>query len=178
MYNEEEEIDRLIDEAADEYQPLDEVLKQNGSTFKEALSSAENMRTRFFDTLSACGIKHSEIERVCFDVVSLLKKERNDDVLFLYTSLLSERGLLFGDITDDEQRIRVWLSQSECAEYINERIKVEHILRRQFDALISHNPDNTSAVFDKKEQLILYEISSGHSFIAREMGVIYFENLQ
>ena len=38
MYNEEEdEINRLIDEAADEYQPLEEILKQHGLTLKEAL---------------------------------------------------------------------------------------------------------------------------------------------
>ena len=73
MYNEEEEeINRLIDEAADEYQPLDAILEHNGLTFKEALSAAEELQNRFFYTLNDCGIKSRKIEQVCFDVVSLL----------------------------------------------------------------------------------------------------------
>lgn len=48
MYNEEEdEINRLIDEAADEYQPLEEMLEQHGLTFNEALNAAEGFQNHF-----------------------------------------------------------------------------------------------------------------------------------
>ena len=178
MYNEEEdEINRLIDKAADEYQPLEEILEQNGLTFKEALMEAENLQNRFFDTLNVFGINCREMGQVCFEVVSLLKKERSDDVLFLYTSLLSERGLLFGGITDDEQKIRVWLAQCECADYIKERIRAEIILRQRFDALIKHKTDNSSTEYDKDEQRLLYKITSEHCTITRENRAIYYENL-
>ena len=141
MYNEEEEeINRLIDEAADEYQPLDAILEHNGLTFKEALSAAEELQNRFFYILNNCGIKSRKIEQVCFDVVSLLKREQNDDILFLYTSLLSERGLFVGGITEEEQKIRVWLAHRECADYLNERIRAERILRKRFDVLVRHKP--------------------------------------
>ncbi|MDO5398450.1 MAG: hypothetical protein Q4G33_11035 [bacterium] len=177
MYNEEdEEINRLIDEAADEYQPLDEILKQHGLTFKEALSAAQELQSRFFDTLNACGITCGKMEQVCLDVVSLLKKRRNDDVLFLYTSLLSERGLFFGDITDEEQKIRVWLAHRECVDYINERIRAERILRGRFDVFIKHKPDNSATEYDKGEQKFLYKITVSHGFIAKDMN-IYYENL-
>lgn len=178
MYNEEEdEINRLIDEAADEYQPLEEILEQHGLTFNEALKAAEGFQNRFFDTLDTFGIKHRKIERVCFDVVSLLKKERNDDVVFLYISLLSERGLLFGGITDDEQKIRVWLAQRECVDYINERIRAERILRKRFDALLKHKPDNSATEYNKDEQRLLYQISLEHCYVSIDHEAIYYENL-
>ncbi len=178
MYSEEEdEINRLIDEAADEYQPLEERLKQHGLTFNKALQAAEGFQNRFFDTLNVCSINRREMEQVCFDVVSLLKKERNDDIIFLYISLLSERGLLFGDITDDEQKIRVWLAQRECADYINERIRAERILRKRFDALLKHKPDNSATEYDKDEQRFLYKITAEHFFIAKDNRDTYFENL-
>ena len=50
MLSEEEEINRLIDEAADEYVPFEEILKQNNITFEEALSAAEGEKEHFFDT--------------------------------------------------------------------------------------------------------------------------------
>lgn len=178
MYNEEEEeINRLIDEAADEYQPLDAILEHNGLTFKEALSAAEELQNRFFYTLNDCGIKSRKIEQVCFDVVSLLKIEQNDDILFLYTSLLSERGLFFGDITEEEQKIRVWLAHRECADYLNERIRAERILRKRFDVLVRHKPNKSTTEYNKDEQRLLYKISAGHGFLVRDMGDIYFENL-
>ncbi|MFQ7292858.1 MAG: hypothetical protein ACLRQ0_11565 [Monoglobales bacterium] len=178
MYNEEEdEINRLIDEAADEYQPLEEILEQHGLTFNEALNAAEGFQNRFFDTLDTCGIKHREIEQVCVDVVSFLKKERNDDVVFLYISLLSERGLLFGGITDDEQKIRVWLAQRECVDYINERIRAERILRKRFDALLKHKPDNSATEYNRDEQRLLYKITLEYCAVPGDNRSIYYENL-
>lgn len=178
MYNEEEdEINRLIDEAADKYQPLEEILKQHGLTFKEALMNAKNLQNRFFDTLNVYGINRREMEQVCFDVVSLLKQERSEDVLFLYTSLLSERGLLFGDITDDEQKIRVWLAQRECVDYINERIRAERILRKRFDALLKHKPDNSATEYNRDEQRLLYKITLEYCAVPGDNRSIYYENL-
>lgn len=178
MYNEEEdEINRLIDEAADKYQPLEEILKQHGLTFKEALMNAKNLQNRFFDTLNVYGIKRREMEQVCFDVVSLLKQERSEDVLFLYTSLLSERGLLFGDIMDDEQKIRVWLAQRECVDYINERIRAERILRKRFDALLKHKPDNSATEYNRDEQRLLYKITSEYFAIPGDNRAMCYENL-
>ena len=178
MYNEEEdEINRLIDEAADKYQPLEEILKQHGLTFKEALMNAKNLQNRFFDTLNVYGINRREMEQVCFDVVSLLKQERSEDVLFLYTSLLSERGLLFGGITDDEQKIRVWLAQRECVDYIKERIRAERILRKRFDALLKHKLDNSATEYNKDEQRLLYKITLEYCAVPGDNRSIYYENL-
>lgn len=175
--DEEKEIDRLIDEAADEYLPFGELLKQNGTTFEEALSEAESLQCRFFDTLSSYGIKHSGIDHVCLEIADLFKRIQNDDTLFLYISILSENGLLFGGITDDEQKISLWLEHRRHTEYIRERIRAERILRRRFDALTAHTPDFSSAACSKDEQAFLYNISSEHRFIAKHISSVYFENL-
>ena len=177
MYSEDEEINRLIDEAADEYISLDKLLDQIGMTVDEALSEAEQYRTLFFDTLNHCGIGYGNADRICSDVAQLLKKDQGDNTLFLYTSLLSENGLLFGNITDNEHKISLWLEQRERSEYFIRRIKTERILRKRFNDLISHVPQRVAAEFDREEQTLLYDISIEHTFLAKNISSIYLENL-
>lgn len=177
LLSEEEEINRLIDEAADEYVPFEEILKQNNITFEEALSAAEGEKEHFFDTLKKYGIYSRDISSVCYNVTELLKKEQNDDTLFLYISLLSEHILLFDDITDNEQKITLWLDHHKHFEYIKERIRVERILKKRFDKLIKHKPDFSSTVYSKKELSLLNEISAEHGIITKNNDDIYIENL-
>ena len=177
VYSEDEEINRLIDEAADEYLSLDDLLNKIGMTLDEALSEVEKYRTRFFDTLTEFDIDCGNIDRICFDVAQLAKKDQSDSTLFLYASLLSENGLLFGNITDNEQKIQLWLEQHERSEYLIGRIKAERILRERFNELVSHIPQRADAEFDRAEQALLYDISAEHPFLAKNIGNIYFENL-
>lgn len=177
MYDEEEEINRLIDEAADEYISLEELLEQKGMTFDTALSEIEKYRKQFFDTLNLYGIDCENISRICFETTQLLKKDQSDSVLFLYTSLLSENGLLFGNIEDSEQKIRLWVEQCEYVEYIIGRIKSERILSQRFKELTAHKQKKSDAMFDRKEQALLYDISTEHPFLAKNIGNIYLENL-
>lgn len=177
MYSEDEEINRLIDEAADEYLSLDELLNQIGITLDEALSEAKKYRSRFFDTLTKFSIGCDNIDRICFDVAQLLKKDQGDSALFLYASLFSENGLLFGNITDNEQKIHLWLEQREHSEYLIGRIKSERILHKRFNELVSHIPQRAAAEYDRAEQALLYDISTEHLFLAKNIGSIYFENL-
>ncbi len=174
MLSEEEEINRLIDEAADKYIPFDEILKQNGITFEKALSAAENEKNHFFDILKKYDINSKDIEHVCLDVADLLKKIQNDDTIFLYIALLSEHILLFDDITDNEQKIMLWLDYHKHFEYIKERIHAERILKEHFDELIKHKPDFSSTVYSNEELSLLKEISEEHSIIIND---IYIENL-
>lgn len=175
LLSEEEEINRLTDEAADEYVPFEGILKQNNITFEEALSAAEGEKEHFFDTLKKYGIYSHDISSVCYNVTELLKKEQNDDILFLYISLLSEHILLFDDITDNEQKITLWLDLRKHFEYIKERIRAERILKKHFDELIKHKPDFSSTVYSKKE--LSLEISAEHGIIPKNNDDIYIENL-
>lgn len=174
MLSEEEEINRLIDEAADKYIPFDEILKQNGITFEKALSAAENEKNRFFDILKKYDINSKDIEHVCLDIAELLKKIQNDDTIFLYIALLSEHILLFDDITDNEQKIMLWLDYHKHFEYIQERIHAERTLKERFDELIKHKPDFSSTVYPNEELSLLKEISEEHGIIIND---IYIENL-
>lgn len=177
LLSEEEEINRLIDEAADEYVPFEEILKQNNITFEEALSAAEGEKEHFFDTLKKYGIYSRDISSVCYNVAELLKKEQNDDILFLYISLLSEHILLFDDITDNEQKITLWLDHRKHFEYIQKRIRAERILKKRFNKLINHKPDFSSTVYSIEEPSLLYKISEEHGIIAKNNNDIYIENL-
>lgn len=177
LLSEEEEINRLIDEAADEYVPFEEILKQNNITFEEALSAAEGEKEHFFDTLKKYGIYSRDISSVCYNVSEWLKTEQNDDILFLYIALLSEHMLLFDDIKDDEQKVTLWLDHHKHFEYIKDRIQAERILKKRFDELIKHKPDFSSTVYSTEEQSLLNEISYEQGVISTKINDIYIENL-
>lgn len=177
MLSEEEEINRLIDEAADEYVPFEEVLRQHELTFDAALSAAEAEKKRFFDTLKKYGIYSRDISRVCFNTAELLKEKQNEDTLFLYCALLSEHILLFDDITDSEHIISLWLDRHKHLEYIQDRIQAERVLKKRFDALIKHKPDFSSTAYSKKELSLLHKISVKHGILPKNNGDIYIENL-
>lgn len=177
LLSEEEEINRLIDEAADEYVPFEEILKQNNITFKDALSAAEGEKEHFFNTLKKYGIYSHDISSVCYNVTKLLKIEQNNDILFLYISLLSEHILLFDDITDNEQKITLWLDYHKHFEYIKERIRSERILKKRFDELIKHKPDFSSTVYSNEELSLLYKISEEHGIVTKNINDIYFGNI-
>lgn len=177
LLSEEEEINRLIDEAADEYVPFEEILKQNNITFEEALSSVKGEKERFFNTLKKYDIYSHDISSVCYNVSELLKTEQNDDILFLYIALLSEHMLLFDDIKDDEQKVTLWLDHRKHFEYIKDRIQAERILKKRFDELIKHKPDFSSTVYSTEEQSLLNEISYEQGVISTKINDIYIENL-
>lgn len=153
LLSEEEEINRLIDEAADEYVLFDEILRQNDLTFEEALSAAVGEKERFFDTLKKYGIFSHDISSICFYVTELLKKEQNDDILFLYIALLSEHMLLFDDITDNEQKITLWLDHHKHFEYIKERILKKH---KNMTEHKNYSP-NISSVFKRWDYSISHD---------------------
>lgn len=177
MLSEEEEINKLIDEAADEYVPFEETLAQNGITFEEGLLAAEKERRNFFDTLKRCGIAVGDICAISQDIAEKLKVNKNEDMLYLYVSLLSGHILFFDDITDGEQKISLWLDYRKYYNNIRERIKAERVLRQRFNRLLKHKADCSLAEYDREELSLLQEISEVHSFISKNINDTYLENL-
>ena len=165
MKSEYEGIEDLINEAADSYKPIEEILSEYGITFEQALGKANQFREKFFDTLKNKEIDTSNISKICCDVVTLLDTDTDNDTIFIYTALLTENGLLFGNISDDEQKIQLWLDQSDKIELLTELIKKEPEYRKRFLELKKYKSKNVMTETDREEQVVLYQMAVENTFL-------------
>ena len=131
MKSEYEEIQRFLDSEADNYVSTEEILQSCGLTFESALKSADEYRERFFSLLNEQNIGNRNICRICLEVSKLVTADSSDDAIFIYTALLAENGLLFGNVTDDEQKVLLWLDCSGKSERLTEAIKGESVLKQR-----------------------------------------------
>lgn len=178
MYSEYEEVQRFLDDEADSYISTEEILSEYGLTYEEALKSSEEFCERFFSTLTEKGFERHNISRLCAELSELLKHDRSDEAIFLYTSMLTESGLLFGETTDNEQKILLWLEQSENADYLTELIKSEPILRTKIQEVASSIFSNNTAEIDREEQALLYRMALQNTFLYKAKNSnIFLENI-
>lgn len=179
-YDEEElAIDELLDDYIDSgrYKTTEDILSEKCLTEKQALDKADGFRKRFFDLLEIKGIKSRNISKICFEVSELSKTEKSDDVLFLCLSLLTENGLLFGDITDNEDKIRLWYEQSDTVQKLTELIKREPVYRKKLDELKRYKPKESNANINQKEQNLLYQTVTEHKIFSKyKNDDVFFEN--
>ena len=165
MKTEYEEIEDLINEVADSYKPVEEILSEFSLTFEQALSKANQFCEKFFAILKNKKIETSNISKICCDIVTLLDTGTDDDTIFIYTALLTENGLLFGNILDDEQKIQLWLEQSDKMELLTELIKKEPEYQKRFSALEKYKSKSVATETDREEQVILYQMAVENTFL-------------
>lgn len=180
-YDEEElAIDALLDDYIDygRYKTTEDILSEKGLTEKQALDKADEFRKRFFDLLEIKNIKSRNISKICFEVSELSKTEKIDDVLFLCLSLLTENGLLFGEVTDKEDKVRLWYEQSETVQKLTELIKQEPVYRKRLEELKNYKPKDLSANINQKEQNLLYKTATEHKIFSKyKNDDVFFENV-
>lgn len=178
MYSEYEEIERFLDEAAESYVPLEDRLSERGIDYETAMIAADKFRKRFYDILHKKGIGMNNISRLCYDLTELLKHDRDEDSLFLYTAMLSEVSLLFGKIENDEQKIELWLDQSEKVYYLKRLIKTEQINSNLIREIIKGINSNVSGEIDPEEHEILYDSLLQYDlFYKRKGNPVFYENI-
>ena len=175
---EEKEIDALIDEAADEYKSMEDILREQGITQEQAIREAHAFRKKFFAVLGSKNIPTDNISRICREVAGLTEQEQGDDVIFLYTALLTENGLLFGTPDSNEQTISLWLEQKERVDYLTRRIVNEPEYCRRLDELRRYKPHSDSTEIDRQEQAMLYEMLIENTFLYKaRKNNIFLQNL-
>lgn len=181
-YYDDEEFatDELLDDYIDsgKFKTTEDILSEKGLTEKQALDKAERFRKRFFELLEIKGIKSRNISRICFEVSKLSKTEKSDDVLFLCISLLTENGLLFGDITDKEDKILLWYEQSETLQKLTDLIKQEPVCRKRLEELKNYKPKKLNSYINQEEQICLYKTAIGHKIFSKyKDDDVFFENI-
>lgn len=167
---EEKEINDFIDEAADGYQSPEEILREQGLSLEQAVREADAFRNSFFAMLQVHHFSSDNISRICQEVAALTERDRSSDTVFLYAALLTENGLLFGAVTDHEQKALLWLQQKERVDLLTRMIAVEPVFSRQLAEIRRHKPLFVSLKIDRQEQAVLYGMVIQNTFLYQSVS--------
>ena len=152
-----EEIEKFLDDEAENYIPLEEKLLERGIDFETAVTVADKFRRKFNDMLAVKGIAKNNISQVCADIAELLKHDTGNEAEFLYTAMLSEVFLLFGETEDNEQKVELWLEQSEKMYYLHTLFFWEKCNYQKIKDISKSAKSNTVGEVDLEEHKILYD---------------------
>ena len=152
-----EEIEKFLDDEAENYIPLEEKLLERGIDFETAVTAADKFCRKFNDMLAVRGIAKNNISQVCADIAELLKHDTGNEAEFLYTAMLSEVFLLFGETENDEQKVELWLEQSEKMYYLHTLFFLEKCNCQKIKDISKSLKANTVGEVDLEEHKILYD---------------------
>ncbi|MDE6034849.1 MAG: hypothetical protein K2G36_02955 [Ruminococcus sp.] len=176
--NEYEELHRWLDEQAENDISTEELLQEYGLTIENASEQADLYREKFFELLRKYGICSDNISVMIAELDRLIYKNQNEDLLFVYTALATEKGLLFGNMEDEEQKILCWLKQSGHAEKFSKAVRMEKIYQKLLESLSGFSEIPEAGETDTEEQTLLYQMSLQHDFLYKGRKSNFFlENI-
>ena len=152
-----EGIEKFLDDEAENYIPLEEKLLERGIDFETAVTVADKFRRKFNDMLAVKGIAKNNISQVCADIVEILEHDTGADAEFLYTAILSEVLLIFGKTENNEQKVELWLEQSEKMYYLHTLFFWEKCNYQKIKDISKSAKANTVGEVDLEEHKILYD---------------------
>lgn len=163
--NEYEVINRFLDDEADSYISTDDILKSNNLTFDVALKSASKFRENFFNLLKNHEIESDIAEIVLIDLCKQMEACKDNDMLKLYCMAITDNGLLFENLSDNEQKILLWLEQKKDAEFLMDYLQKVTKYKTFIDKLAKSINADTAQEIDLEEQANLYNMALQHGFI-------------
>lgn len=173
-----EEIEKFLDDEAENYVSMEEKLLQRGIDFETAVTAADKFCGKFDNLLSVKGIEKNNISQVCTDIAELLKHDTGMEAEFLYTAMLSEVFLLFGEIEDNEQKVELWLEQSEKMYYLHTLFWWEKYNYQKISDISAHIKTSTFGEEDSEEHKILYDTLMQYDiFISFNKNEVFEENI-
>ncbi|MDE7122681.1 MAG: hypothetical protein K2O42_11055 [Oscillospiraceae bacterium] len=128
---------------------------------------ADLYKNRFFNLLKKYGICKDNISIMIAELDKLLFEQQNQELLFLYTALATERGLLFGTTEDDDQKAFIWLKQSLNAKKFYQAVSMEKNYEMRLHQLSKLSNIKDEEETDREEQLSLYQMAIQHDFLYR-----------
>lgn len=163
--NEYEELHRWLDEQSEDDISTEEILHEYRLTMEKASEQADLYKEKFFGLLQKYKICSDNISVMIAELDRLIYKNHNEELLFVYTALATEKGLLFGKIEDEEQKILCWLEQSGKAEKFSKAIRMEKNYKKRLENLSGFSESTDSKEIDTEEQILLYQMSLQHDFL-------------
>ncbi len=179
-YDIEYEMFRYIDEQAENYVTLKELLLQHGSSYDEALRKASEFKEKYYRLLEKHGIKHQNLVSLCYDLASQLKySSDSQELLYLYFCTITDTGLL-SEKQAGEQAIRNYFQQSEKVHeltvFSHKESECKKRLRKIMLNMKKTAPIGTAD--DLQEFQLLYELTLQHTFLyGAGKSKVYKDNL-
>ena len=89
------EIYKYINELADQYIELDDLLEQNGVSYSEALEQAAQFRKQFLCLLEKHAVRNQDLVVICWDLMERIEQQpEHPDLQYLYFCVVTDFGLL------------------------------------------------------------------------------------
>lgn len=178
------EIDKYIDEQADHYAELDELLKQNYLTLDEAQQRVNHFKEKFYSLLSKYSISSQNLSETCYDLMEHISQQPdNVDLQYLYICIMTDFGLLNGTNAHDrteEQEIRNYLHQNELVQELESFLKLQSDNSRKLNELREYltKPIQVKHIECTEESDLLYQMTIQHTFLYESVGnEVYRDNL-
>ncbi len=183
MYDVDYEIYKYINELADEYVELDELLKQKHLTFTKAQQQAEQFKEAFYALLAKYSIRSQDLIVICYDLMEhIYQQPDNPDLQYLYLCVMTDFGLLVR--TDpapaEEQRIRNYLRQQERMQELTNFWRSQSDNNKKLQELREYlkKPIKVKNTEYAEESDLLYHLTIQHTFLYESVGnEVYRDNL-
>lgn len=178
------EIDKYINEQADQYVELDELLKQNSLTFNSAKQKVKHFKEKFYSLLSKYSIISQNLVETCYDLMERISQQPdNVDLQYLYLCIMTDFGLL-NDINahdrTEEQEIRNYLHQNKLVQELESFLKLQSDNSRKLNELREYltKPVQIKNIECTEESDLLYQMTIQHTFLYESVGnEVYRDNL-
>lgn len=178
------EINKYIDEQADQYIEFDELLKQNHITFDIAKQKVKQFKENFYCLLSKYSISCQNLTATCYDLMEHINKHPdNADLQHLYFCVMTDFGLLNEINSHDrtkEQEIRNYFHQNELVQKLTAFLKSQSDNSKKFNKIQEYlkKPIQSKHVECMQEADLLYNLTIHHTFLySSSNNKIYHDNL-
>lgn len=185
MYDIDYEIYKYINEQADQYVELDELLKQNHLTFDEVKQKIKQFKEQFYSLISKYSIGSQNLVETCYDLIERMEQQPdNSDLQYLYFCVMTDVGLLNKINTHDrteEQEIRNYLRQHELIQELMEFLESQSESIRKYQKLLEYlkKPIKIKNVECEEESNFLYHLTIQHTFLHDGIkNEVYKDNLK
>lgn len=170
MYDIDYEIYKYINEQADQYVELDELLKQNHLTFYEAKQKVKHFKEKFQNLISEYAIGSQNLVVTCYDLTERMEQQPNNpDLQYLYFCIMTDVGLLnkvLGERTE-EQEIRNYLRQRESIQELTAFLQTQTESVKKYQKLLEYlkKPIKIKDAECEEESDFLYHLTIQHTFL-------------
>lgn len=180
------EIYKYINELADQYIELDDLLEQNGVSYSEALEQAAQFRKQFLCLLEKHAVRNQDLVVICWDLMERIEQQpEHPDLQYLYFCVVTDFGLLnavnAADRTE-EQKIRNYFRQQNALRELTDFFQAQSENLQKYHALLEYlkKPRRVeSGVRNEEDFDLLYHLTAQHAFLyGCKTNPVYEENLR
>lgn len=183
-YDMDDAINQYLEEQADQYVDLHQLLKENHLTFDEAQKRVKQFKEKFYSLLAKYSISSQNLVKTCYDLMDHIRQQPdNADLQYLYFCIMTDFGLLNDmDSSDrtEEQEIRNYLHQNKLVQELTAFLKLQSENSRKLHALREHlkKPVQIKRIDCTEESDLLYHLTIQHTFLYDSVrNAVYRDNL-